>query len=332
MTDAVPLVSILMPFYNAEAYIEEAIESVWAQTHPRVEFIAIDDGSTDGSLDIVREMATRATIAMRVETQANAGPSATLHRALGYASGEWICWLAADDSYSPHFVDRNLALGQSLDGDVILHCNSRMLEADGSCVGLLDDHSALTPLRGRAFEQFATGEGRMHPSTMFIRRELLLRAGGFDPTLVAEDHDLTLRLARHGEFHYITEPLFNCRRSPDSLGKKPWLWGNDIIDALTRHRDLLGRRLPAMLTQASSNVSVNCFEHGGWGYGVKWAGRTIGFAPGARAKTKVAVALSVRIARAMLRRTAYRLIGRERLYRAKRALLSVRPRASGDGA
>ena len=327
MTSKVPLVSVLMPFYNADAYIAEAIESVWAQSHPNVEFIAIDDGSTDASLAIVRELATRSPIPMRVETQANAGPSATLHRALGYAGGEWICWLAADDSYSPHFVARNLALGQSLAGDVILHCNSRMLEAGGQCVGLLDDHSALAPLRGQAFEQFATGKGRMHPSTMFIRRDLLLRSGGFDPTLVAEDHDLTLRLARHGEFHYLTEPLFNCRRSPGSLGKKPWLWGEDIIGALARHGDLLGDRLPHMLTQASSNVSVNCFEYGGWSHGMRWARRTIGFAPGARAKATATAGLALRIGRAMARNTAYRLIGRDRLYNTKRALMAAAGRA-----
>lgn len=326
MTDS-PLVSVLMPFYNADAYLAEAIESVWAQTHPNIEFIAINDGSTDTSLAVVRALEMKSPIPMRVETQTNAGPSATLHRALALASGEWVCWLAADDSYSPHFVARNLALGQSLPGDVILHCNSRMLEANGEYVGLLDEHSPLAPLRGQAFEQFATGKGRMHPSTMFIRRDLLLRSGGFDPTLVAEDHDLTLRLAREGEFHYLTEPLFNCRRSPGSLGKKPWLWGDDLISALVRHGDLLGDRLPHLLIQASSNVSVNCFEHGGWSHGTRWAQRTVGFAPSARAKATAAAGLAVRIGRAMARNTAYRLIGRDRLYTAKRAVLAATGRA-----
>ena len=121
---------------------------------------------------------------------------------------------------------------------------------------------------------------------MFIRRDLLLRAGGFIPTLFAEDRDLTLRLARHGEFHYLTESLFNCRRSPGSLGKKPWLWDEDNIGVLARHGDLLGDRLPHLLTHASSNVSVNCFEHGVWSHGMRWAGRTIDYAPGARAKAR----------------------------------------------
>ena len=84
------------------------------------------------------------------------------------------------------------------------------------------------------------------------RRNFLIRAGGFDPEMEVEDTDLFLRLGRTATFHYIDEPIFYSRYTPGSFGKKPWLWGRSIVKALSKHGDLLGDRLPLLLSRASA--------------------------------------------------------------------------------
>jgi glycosyltransferase involved in cell wall biosynthesis len=316
-----PLVSVLMASYNHAHFIGQAIESVWNQTHLNMELIVVDDGSKDRSVEVIRELQSRSPIPMQVEVQENSGPAATFNRALQMAKGEWLCILASDDFYSPGFVERQLSEAQRFGKeDVVVHSNAYLVEADGRVTGTLDAVSETEPLRGEAFELLVNGGGRLLPCTMFLRRQLLLDAGAFDPEMIAEDCDLHLRLARAAEFHYVEDPIFYSRYTPGSLGKKPWLWGDAIIKALAKHEDVLGDRLPRLQSKASANICDHCFEYGEWGHGRRWGGRAIGFAPGAGAKTRVAGHLAYRVARAGTRNIAYRLFGRDRLVRLKRSL------------
>src|SRR5207344_1733600 len=89
-----PLVSILVPCYNSQAWIDRTLESALAQTYPRCEIIVVDDGSTDGTLTRMRGYEARG---VRVVTQANRGASAARNRAQAEASGELIQFLDADD-------------------------------------------------------------------------------------------------------------------------------------------------------------------------------------------------------------------------------------------
>jgi glycosyltransferase involved in cell wall biosynthesis len=316
--DSPPLVSILMPVFNARDYVEEAIASIWSQTHRPLELIVVDDGSSDGSYEIVARLAEQSPIPMHFWRQDNAGPAAALHNALQRASGEWLCWLAADDAYAPEFVERNLAAARAApDEDLVLHSSAYLIEADGKKIGIIDEISPEPPFSGRCFDFIAEGHGRMFPSTMFTRRSFLIAAGGFDPEMEVEDTDLFLRLGRTATFQYIDEPIFYSRYTPGSFGKKPWLWGRSIIKALSKHGDLLGDRLPLLLSKASANVASNCLEYGETRHALRWAAKSVGFAPGVGRKINTAGQLGYRLARAAVRGTAYALIGRERLVRLK---------------
>jgi glycosyltransferase involved in cell wall biosynthesis len=98
------LVSILIPVYNAERWIEQTIESALAQTWPAKEIIVMDDGSTDGSLKIVR----RFEGLLRWETGPNRGGNAARNRLLELSSGEWLQYLDADDFLLPSKVERQM--------------------------------------------------------------------------------------------------------------------------------------------------------------------------------------------------------------------------------
>ncbi len=100
------IVSILIPAYNSEHYLSEAIDSALAQTWPGKEIVVVDDGSTDGTLEIAQSYERRD---VKVVSQVNCGASATRNRALGLAQGDYIQWLDADDILAPDKLARQLS-------------------------------------------------------------------------------------------------------------------------------------------------------------------------------------------------------------------------------
>ena len=92
-----PLVSILIPCYNAERWVGQAIESALAQTWPNKEVIVVDDGSTDGSLEVIKSFGDR----IKWETGPNRGGNVARNRLLELSHGEWIQYLDADDYLLP---------------------------------------------------------------------------------------------------------------------------------------------------------------------------------------------------------------------------------------
>ena len=110
------LVSILIPCFNAEKYIRQCIDSALTQTHADKEVIVVDDGSTDGSLDIIRSFGKR----VRWESGPNRGGNAARNRLLDLAKGEWLQYLDADDYLLPDKIERQLAFAaRHADADII---------------------------------------------------------------------------------------------------------------------------------------------------------------------------------------------------------------------
>lgn len=99
-----PLVSILIPIYNAEKYLRECLDSLLAQSYRNFEAICVNDGSTDSSADIVAEYATKDT-RFKLISKENEGPSAARNAALKHVSGEYIMKLDADDYVSPNYIE-----------------------------------------------------------------------------------------------------------------------------------------------------------------------------------------------------------------------------------
>lgn len=111
-----PKVSILIPCYNAEQWIAQAIESALAQTYPNKEVIVVDDGSTDSSLEVIKTFKD----VIRWETQPNQGGNITRNRLLELSTGEWLQYLDSDDYLLPNKIEQQLSiLSQEADADVI---------------------------------------------------------------------------------------------------------------------------------------------------------------------------------------------------------------------
>ncbi|HUT04471.1 MAG TPA: glycosyltransferase [bacterium] len=181
-----PKVSIVIPVYNDEAHIADAIESVLGQTLREIEIIVVDDGSTDGTCAVLRGYEGRITCL----TQSNSGQGAARNAGILASGGRYVCFLDSDDTYMPNKVEVQSAF---LDEhpDVGL-CYSGWLDVDVETGRVLNDYSDVKPEGDPTTNVFPP---HFPYFAALLRREWLERVGVFDERFRnAEDTDLWWRL------------------------------------------------------------------------------------------------------------------------------------------
>lgn len=215
-----PLVSVVIPAYNHEAYVQQAIESVLAQDYREIELIVVDDGSRDRTWEQICELRNRTTRPFKAIRQENAGVSKTLNRGIAESSGAFIGLLASDDYYLPGKISRQVALLANGGPDVALVHASALLDYQNG-LALEDMTGSRTPARGRCFHELLMQEVRIIPPTVLFRRTAFDAIGGFDEALAGEDLDFYLRLTAAGYLvEYDSEPLVVKRVTAGSLGSR----------------------------------------------------------------------------------------------------------------
>ena len=195
-----------MPVYNAERFVAEAVESVLGQTLGDFEFLIIDDGSTDRSLEILKRYAARDP-RVRLTSRPNKGVVATLNELIDQARGEFLARMDADDvslaERFQHQVDYLRAHPECL----VVGCRAWYCDLEGDPLyeyPTLGDHEAID-----AFHFQMRGPGLIHPSIM-MRRDAVLAVGKYRG-FYAEDVDLYLRLAEHGRLARLPQFLLKYR-------------------------------------------------------------------------------------------------------------------------
>lgn len=206
-----PLISIIMPAFNAEPYICESIESVLNQSYPNIELIVINDGSTDNTANTISHLMDSI---IYIETD-NKGVSAARNLGIEQAKGEWLAFLDADDIWFGNKLQ--------LQFDQLGGCNWSY--TDSYYFGAQYKHdtkrSDLSPLlSGNIFNHLLT-ENIITTSSVLVKKSLVQNVGGFDETLEAlEDWKLWLDIAQTHSISYINEPLLKYRVYPGSTSRK----------------------------------------------------------------------------------------------------------------
>jgi len=268
-----PLVSVLMPAYNHERFVEQAVRSVWAQTYKNIELIVIDDGSRDRTLEILRRLSSVSPIPMQVHTQPNHGVCRTLNKCFALSKGSWVSFLASDDQYRENFIECLVQVSAAHPAEaIVLHCDAIEIDEYGKGYGKGDTRVSsvikVPPYSGDAFFTIAQGRGFMVPSTMFLSRTLMKAVGPFDESLRADDFDIHLRLARLARFVYVDTPLFLARRVAGSLGSRRRFWSDDVFIALAKHADYMGSAYKKIVTGRHKKLAIDCYSdldlHGAW--------------------------------------------------------------------
>ncbi len=198
MTGAQPLVSVVVPVFNGEKYVAEAIDSILAQDYPALEIIVIDDGSSDRTLNILSSYGNR----IRVLQQANKGSAAARNLGVASATGAYIAFLDADDYWFPGKVGQQVAALQAT-GCRMAYSNFKFWHAvdevwpQPSKMLAAQDAPAFGSVEKRWVYADLLLDCLVWTSTVMVEKAVLLAVGGFDEQLrKGQDYDLWLRLSR----------------------------------------------------------------------------------------------------------------------------------------
>lgn len=189
-------VSVIIPAFNQARFLDAAIGSALRQTYGDVEVIVVDDGSTDGTGELLS--AYSRTPRIRVIRQANAGVGAARNAGFAASTGSLVCFLDADDYYHEDRLTRQVGRFNDRPDVGFAYCDIVRVDADDIVADDYNVQDARTVLDGDIFESLLAG-GYFPPHTVIVRRDVFERSGGFDPALGGHaDLDLWLRLAGAG--------------------------------------------------------------------------------------------------------------------------------------
>ena len=213
-----PAISVVLPVYNAETYVREAVESILGQTFTDFELIIINDGSTDDSAAILRELAARDARIVLIE-QPNGGLVSALNEGIKIARAGLIARMDADDVAMPErFALQHARMVQEPEL-AVLGSFFNIIDKDDSIIRLYDD-LPLTPAEARST---VGGFLVAHPAVM-MRRDAVLKAGGYRKAFShAEDYDLWLRMSDLGyAIANLPQPLLNYRKHGANVSEVHW--------------------------------------------------------------------------------------------------------------
>jgi glycosyltransferase involved in cell wall biosynthesis len=220
----VPSVSVIIPTFNRAHCISRAIQSVLAQTFQDIEVIVVDNGSTDGTSEVLAQFGEQIR---QVKRKTGEGVAAARNDGIRAASCEWIAFLDSDDTWYPEKLQLQMLYLEKHGGRA---CFTRSVADDGELFADVEElvTSAVDPNVLRIDSAAAidsVAKARCHPyiQSLLIRRSLLEKVGLFDESLkAAEDTIMIFRLAHLTEFLYLDRPLVTIYRgTADSLTYDP---------------------------------------------------------------------------------------------------------------
>ena len=273
---AVPLVSVITPTYNRASYLEETIESVLSQGYPALDYIVIDDGSTDDTQVLLSKYAGR----IRSFHQPNQGEVNAINRGLGLAAGKILGIVSSDDPLLPGAISRLVAALREHPQAVVAYSDWRVIGPASELIRdiALPDYDITNMLR--VFQTAIT-------SGAFFRRGLLEAIGPRDPSLkYAHDLDFWLRAALKGEFVHVKQVLTTHREHPgcqyhSARGKR---YADEIVRVVHKvfAQDNLPRDVARLRATAYSNahaLSASFFCGSAWREQVKHHALAIMYRP-----------------------------------------------------
>ena len=211
-----PQVSVVMPVYNGEQYLAEAIESVLAQSFTDYDFIIVDDGSEDNSAAIVRSFAARDRRIRLIQLERNVGHGGARNAGLAAARGEYVAGQDSDDISLPERLDKQARVLQANPDIGAVGVYARVVSAD-----LQPIHDREPPERHAeiVLDHFiGMLSAPFQHATLMMRRSLVLEVGAYDESLrYSVDCDLMTRLLGRTQFANIPSCLYLYRRRADQL-------------------------------------------------------------------------------------------------------------------
>lgn len=234
-TEILITVSVIIPAFNRISYIQQALESVFAQQHPSlsaIECIVVDDGSSDGTFELLQGYQQQQKIVLLTHpNRANRGQSAALNLGLAKASGDFVCILDSDDYFAPNkFADQLEYLLQHPDVGMV-YGKGEAVDAEGNFLfyTLPKNHSENGDPNNILLDCYIA-----IPGGAMVRKVVIDQVGGFDESFrAAQDHDMAIRLFEACKVVYLPQVAFSYRKHGDSISKngleRRWQTGFTIL-------------------------------------------------------------------------------------------------------
>jgi glycosyltransferase involved in cell wall biosynthesis len=226
-----PKVTIVTPAYNQGEYLEATIRSVLAQDYPSLEYIVIDDGSSDDSLSIAERIAAENPDRVTVLSQPNSGQATSLNNGWRKATGEILAYLSSDDCLMPNAVSRMVAILNENPEAIVAYCDFWLIDAEGRRLrqNLTEDFSLK---RMRVDLVCQPGPGA------FFRRVVFDQTGGWNASLSqVPDFEFWLRAVRFGPFIRVAECLaeYRIHEGSASFRVMPINRANEIVQVVNNY-------------------------------------------------------------------------------------------------
>lgn len=264
-----PLVTVFCLCYNHEKFVAEALHSVFKQTYPTIQLIVLDDGSTDGSVDVIKEQFVQRPDVHFITHDTNIGYCKSLNEVSSFAKGEFIIDFAADDILMPNrvevgvqeFLKRDESYGVNFSDAIIINESGKEMFRHSQ------KHPHTNIPQGNIYKHLID-QYFICPPTLMFRKSVLDNIGGYDEALAFEDFDFLIRSSREFNYFYTPLPLVKKRRVASSMSATQFVrnssqrWSTyqvckkiDLLNRTTEERNALKRRL-----LYESRTSIRLFE------------------------------------------------------------------------
>ena len=198
-----PLVSVVIPAYNMERFICDAVDSALSQTYKNIEVIVIDDGSKDRTKEILKKYAPN----IRYIFKENAGLSAARNTGIKYAKGEYVAFLDADDRWLSQKIEKQIKAFNESDSIGLISCGVRMINESGDILAV-DKKEEIYSNKNKFIEKLYLSNFVSGGSQAVVKRSCFEKVGFFDENIQSsEDWDMWLRIAEQFDIRFVKEVL-----------------------------------------------------------------------------------------------------------------------------
>lgn len=220
-----PKLSVVLPVYNGEEYIAEAMKSILTQSYKDFELIIVNDGSTDKTAKILDTFKDKR---IKVVTQSNHGLVYSLNRAVREAKALLIARHDADDFSLPKRFEKQMKLFARNPDLVLAGSSIQVMDMDGA---YLHDHMVL--LDNPELKQELLVRSPFAHGSVIFKKDAFEKAGGYQQSeWPAEDYGLWLRMASFGDFANVDEPLYRYRENQDGISSTNWVLQTERAKAI----------------------------------------------------------------------------------------------------
>ena len=280
-TKAFPLVSVLIPAYNHENYIQETIESIINQTYPNIELIILDDGSKDKTWEKITELKPKCEnrfVKIHFETKQNEGTCITLNKLLKLSSGEFVYIIASDDLTKPQAIEKEVEFLQNNSDYALAAGDNEYVDSMGKQIFRTPKTftSNIKNAKYKTVKEFLSSKLKIDflsddfgsyktlykenyiPNGYLIRKNIFETIGNFTKNAPLEDFWLMLQISKYKKMKYIDEILFSYRiHDTNTIGNS-----TRMRELTTQTRNYEQKLLEKYLTNHKNDELLKIYNEG----------------------------------------------------------------------